>query len=49
MIAACTERRGLMDRLLLDGMAWTNANTWFGVAGLAATLALGCCLDGLLK
>jgi len=48
VIAAHAERRGLMDRILLSGMGWTNANTWFGVAGLAATIVLAGVLEGLL-
>jgi len=48
MIAARIARRSLMDRLLLDGMAWTNANPWFGLAGLALTIAAAGVLEQLL-
>lgn len=33
-------RRSLLDRLLLDGMAWTDARSWFGFVGLAAMIVL---------
>lgn len=48
MIAARHARRSLMDRILLSGMAWTDANPWFGVTGMAVAVVIGCCLKGLL-
>lgn len=48
MIAVRASRPSVMDRILLSGMAWTNANTWFGFAGLAATVLLAGVLEGLL-
>lgn len=38
-------RRSLMDRLFLDGMDWTDANPWFGLAGLAVMVALAGVLE----
>lgn len=46
--AARIARRSLMDRLLLDGMAWTDAHPWLGLAGLAATIILAGVLEGLM-
>jgi hypothetical protein len=48
VIAARIARRSLMDRLLLDGMAWTNANPWFGFAGLAVTIVLAGMLEKVM-
>jgi hypothetical protein len=48
MIAARIARRSLMDRLLLDGMSWTDANPWFGVGGLALTVIVCGVMEGLL-
>jgi hypothetical protein len=48
MIAARITRRSLMDRLFLDGMAWTDANPWFGVVGLALTVIVCGVMEGLL-
>lgn len=48
MIAARTARRSLMDRLLLDGMAWTDAHPWFGLAGLVATIVLAGVLEKVM-
>lgn len=40
MIATHATRRSLMDRLLLDGMGWTDANPWFGAVGLVVTIVV---------
>jgi hypothetical protein len=48
VIATHATRRSLMDRLLLDGMDFTDANPWFGAIGLVVTLVVGCVLDGWL-
>ena len=47
MIAARIARRSLMDRLLLDGMAWTDANPWFGFAGLAVTVVIAGVMEAI--
>jgi hypothetical protein len=47
MIATHATRRSLMDRLLLDGMAVTDANPWIGAVGLVVTLVVGCCMGGM--
>ena len=47
MIAARIARRSLMDRLLLDGMAWTDRNPWFGFAGALATIILAGVMEAL--
>jgi hypothetical protein len=48
MIAARIARRSFMDRLLLDGMEWTDANPWLGFAGLAVTIVLAGVMEGLM-
>lgn len=48
MIAARIARRSLMDRLFLDGMAWTDANPWFGFAGLAVMVVLAGVLEKVM-
>lgn len=49
MIAAARiARRSVMDRLLLDGMEWTDANPWFGFAGLALTIVLAGVLEQVM-
>lgn len=45
MIAARIARRSLMDRLLLDGMEWTDANPWFGLTGATVVILLGLVLE----
>lgn len=46
MIAAARiARRSLMDRLLLDGMEWTDRNPWFGLTGAAVVVLLGLMLE----
>jgi hypothetical protein len=45
MIAARIARRSVMDRLFLDGMEWTDANPWFGFAGLGALIVLAGVLE----
>jgi hypothetical protein len=45
VIAARIARRSLMDRLFLDGMAWTDANPWFGLTGAAVMIMLGLVLE----
>lgn len=36
--AAPAPRRSVLDTLLLRGIAWTDANQWFPVAGLVLTI-----------
>ncbi len=48
MIAARTERRGIVGFLLLHRIDATDRHPNVMLAGLAATLILGCCLQGLL-
>jgi hypothetical protein len=48
VIAARIARRSLMDRLLLDGMEWTDANPWFGLTGSAVMIVLGLVLEKVM-
>jgi len=48
MIAARIARRGLIDRLLLNGMAWTDANPWFGIVGMVVTVIVAGVLEQAL-
>lgn len=46
MIAAARiARRSLMDRLLLDGMEWTDRNPWFGLTGMAVMIVVAGVLE----
>lgn len=47
MIAARTARRSLMDRLLLDGMSWTDRHPGLMFAGLGVTIVLAGVLEAL--
>jgi hypothetical protein len=48
MIAARIARRSLMDRLLLDGMGWTDRNPGLMFAGLAMTIVLAGVLEKVM-
>ena len=48
MIAARIARRSLMDRLLLDGMEWTDRHPGLMFVGLAVTIVLAGVMEALL-
>jgi hypothetical protein len=37
-----------MDRLLLDGMEWTDARPCFGLIGLLVTIVIAGIMEGIL-